>query len=151
MDPYSLVMTDSLLPLRGSLHHVELRVASSDASDSSWQWVLNELGYHRHQSWAGGVSWKIGDTYIVLETVAGVVAHDRRQAGLSHVAFHAHDESDVDQLWDKAPSHGWRHLYADRHPWAGGESNADSAGHYAAFLENDDRFKIEIVASGRSR
>lgn len=131
---------------RGSLHHVELRVADLSAITPSWRWLLTELGYSEFQTWSDGISWKMADTYIVLEQSHHPVSHDRRQAGLSHLAFHAQDRPDVDRLWEDAPSHGWLRLYDDRHPWAGGEPNGDSMGHYAAFLENNERFKIEIVA-----
>ncbi|EPR75361.1 hypothetical protein ADILRU_2317 [Leifsonia rubra CMS 76R] len=40
-----------------------------------------------------------------------------------------------------APSFGWEHLSATRHPWAGGK------GHCAAFVENGERFKVELVAT----
>ncbi len=76
-------------------------------------------------------------------------ANDRRNAGLSHLAFHAGDQQNVDRLWHEAPAHGWSGLYKDRHPWAGGEPSSDTPGHYAAFLENEERFKIELVAASR--
>jgi hypothetical protein len=38
-------------------------------------------------------------------------------------------------------SDGWAPLDADRWPWAGGPT------HYAAFLEDEERFKVELVAS----
>ena len=39
-----------------------------------------------------------------------------------------------------APDNGWRLLYPDRHPFAGGDD------HYAAYLENRDGYEIELVA-----
>ena len=150
-ESYSLEMAPFPLPSRGSLHHVELRVASSDTSISVWEWLLLELGYHEYQTWTNGATWKLGDTYLVVEQTTRIGAHDRRSAGLSHLAFHADDQADVDQLWDAAPAHGWAHLYDDRHPWAGGQPAGNSPGHYAAFLENDERFKVEIVASRLTR
>lgn len=134
------------LPLRGSLHHLELRVADLEATAPSWTWLLNELGYEQFQFWADGISWKHADTYIVLERSPHSVSHDRRQAGLSHLAFHVTDKADVDRLWHDAVKHGWSRLYEDRHPWAGGAPEAESSGHYAAFLENAERFKVELVA-----
>jgi len=47
----------------------------------------------------------------------------------------------VDELVSAAPAHGWRLLFADRHPHAGGP------GHYAAYLENDDGYEAELVAT----
>jgi hypothetical protein len=36
--------------------------------------------------------------------------------------------------------HGWRLMFADRHPYAGGEQ------HYAAYLEDSDGYEVELVA-----
>jgi hypothetical protein len=46
----------------------------------------------------------------------------------------------VDSLWRYAPEHGWRLMFADRHPHAGGPD------HYAAYLENQDGYEVELVA-----
>ncbi len=79
--------------------------------------------------------------YIVIAEAPGEGLHDRRTPGLSHLAFEVGTRAFVDQLWAAAAGNGWRQLYVDRHPWAGG------GGHYAAFLENAERFKVELVAS----
>ena len=147
MPDYADPMTDGDAPTSGALHHVELRVGDLDASRVGWEWLFGALGYREFQSWPQGVSWMLGSTYIVLEQAPRDEGHDRRGAGLSHLAFHAGTRSDVDALWAAAPLHGWSHLYADQHPWAGGEPAEGSSGHYAAFLENSERFKIELVAT----
>ncbi|MBC7596750.1 MAG: glyoxalase [Kineosporiaceae bacterium] len=126
---------------RGVLHHVELRTRNLPAALSSWGWILEQLGYEVFQTWPAGQSWKTGDTYIVLEDAPPELAHDRRGPGLNHLAFHAGTTADVDQLWADGVRYRWNRLYEDRHPNAGGE------GTYAAFLENDERFKIELIAS----
>ncbi|MCJ1710130.1 hypothetical protein MT344_02890 [Clavibacter michiganensis subsp. phaseoli] len=41
--------------------------------------------------------------------------------------------------WAAAPDHGWARQYEDRHPFAGGPD------HRAAFLEDGERFKVELV------
>lgn len=130
-------------PRRGMLHHVELRVADLDRAVPTWGWLLGELGYQPYQRWDGGRSWTAGGTYVVLEAAPLVGAHDRRRPGLSHLAFHAGDPDDVDRLWQAAPAHGWSPLYADRHPYAGGPD------HHAAFLEDAERMKVELVATDR--
>jgi catechol-2,3-dioxygenase len=127
-------------PGRGILHHVELQSLDLRSTTPAFDWLLGELGYAPFQEWPGGRSWRLGATYVVLATAPRADAHDRRAAGLSHLAFHAGTRGDVDRLWDAAPEHGWRRLYADRHPYAGGGD------HYAAFLENAERFKVELVA-----
>lgn len=125
----------------GSLHHVELQVADLRCSQASWAWLFRELGYEPYQAWDGGSSWRLGATYIVIAQAPREGLHDRRTAGLSHLAFEVGTRAVVDQMWATATENGWSQLYVDRHPWAGGSE------HYAAFLENAERFKIELVAS----
>jgi catechol 2,3-dioxygenase-like lactoylglutathione lyase family enzyme len=134
----------------GTLHHVELRTSDLAKAEASWGWVLTELGYTPFQRWEAGRSWKLEDTYIVLESAPIPGRNDRRNAGLSHLAFHAGDQENVDRLCREATGHGWSGLYADRHPWAGGGPTSGDPGHYAGFLENEERFKIELVAAPRS-
>lgn len=129
----------------GSLHHIELRANDLARARASWAWLLGRLGYEPFQEWGAGVSWRRGEVYLVLESAPQRGEYDRRMPGLSHLAFHAGSREDVDALWAEAARHGWAQLYADRHPWAGGP------GHYAAFLENGERFKVELVASSPER
>jgi hypothetical protein len=100
---------------------------------------LGELGYAVHQDWAAGRSWRLGETYIVVEQSPAVSAstHDRQRPGLNHLAFHAGDR--VDALVADAPAHGWTLLFADRHPYAGGPE------HYAGYLADEDGFEVELV------
>jgi len=39
-----------------------------------------------------------------------------------------------------APEHGWVPLFADRYPHAGGPE------HYAAYLEDQDGYEVELIA-----
>src|SRR5450755_232800 len=109
-------------PARGALHHVELWVADLDRAADSWGWLLEQLGYELFQDWPGGRSWRSGATYIVVEQSPDVSAaeHDRCRPGLNHLAFHAGDQAQADQLTADAQRHGWRLMFADRHPHAGG-------------------------------
>ncbi|WIE75541.1 VOC family protein [Curtobacterium sp. MCSS17_007] len=125
---------------RGALHHVELRVADLDVATRAWGWLLGSLGYEPFQDWPDGRSWRLGSTYLVLERAPLDGQHDRRLPGLSHLAFHAGTTVDVQALWEDAPANGWRRLYEDRHPFAGGPE------HHAAFLEDGERVKVELVA-----
>lgn len=129
--------------MRGRLHHLELWVADLDRATTTIGWLLERLGHTRTDTWATGASWRLGDAYVVLEAGPDVVAapHDRRRPGLNHVALHAGTPSDVDALAAAALAHGWRLLFADRHPHAGGPD------HYAAYLEDADGFEVELVAS----
>jgi len=122
-------------------HHVELWVADSTGFDA-WAWLLNRLGFTLAQEWAEGRSWSAGDAYLTLTTSPNLTAseHDRRRPGLNHLAFHGGDRDAVDALMRTAAGYGWTPLYAERYPHAGGPD------HYAGWLENEDGFKVEVVA-----
>ncbi len=104
------------------------------------------MGYRVFQDWPTGMSWRLGETYLVVEEVDSQQAYDRRGPGLNHLAFHAGSRDEVDNLAAEALGHGWSMLYPDRHPWAGGPPSSEFVGHYAAYLENAERFKLELVA-----
>jgi hypothetical protein len=127
----------------GAIHHVELWVSDLRAAEASWGWLLAALGYQLEKTWGAGRSWRLGETYIVLERGPDVLpgAHERRRPGLNHLAFHAGVERAVEDLAREALGHGWALMFADRHPHAGGPA------HYAAYLENDEGFEVELVAS----
>ena len=127
----------------GALHHVELWVPDLSRAVAEWGWMLGALGYTEHRRWAAGRSWRRGPTYVVVEQSPDQRRgpHDRRAPGLNHLAFHAGDRTAVDVLALDGPARGWRLLFADRHPFAGGPD------HYAAYLENGDGFEVELVAS----
>ncbi|MDN5563944.1 MAG: hypothetical protein L0G49_09290, partial [Luteococcus sp.] len=46
--------------------------------------------------------------------------HDRLQPGLNHLAFTVTSRDALDALRRDAPAHGWRELFEDRYPTAGG-------------------------------
>jgi catechol 2,3-dioxygenase-like lactoylglutathione lyase family enzyme len=127
---------------RGAIHHVELWVTDLRSAEASWGWLLTALGYQRHKTWDAGRSWRLGEAYIVVEKGPDVLpgVHERRRPGLNHLAFHAGAEREVEDLAREALEHGWTLMFADRHPHAGGPD------HYAAYLENDDGFEVELVA-----
>lgn len=129
-------------PETGIIHHVELWVADIDRAIATWGWLLEQLGYGPFQEWPGGRSWRAGPTYFVCEQSPDRTAtrHDRRRPGLNHLAFHVTSTQLADALTVEAQQHGWRLMFPDRHPYAGGE------GHYAAYLENADGFEVELVA-----
>jgi catechol 2,3-dioxygenase-like lactoylglutathione lyase family enzyme len=129
---------------RGALHHVELWVPDLSRAADSFGWLLTELGYEPYQDWPGGLSWRQGDTYLVVEQSPALTGtdHDRCLPGLNHLAFHVGGQAQLDELVAAAPDHGWTLLFADRHPRAGGPE------HCAGYLENSDGFEVELVASG---
>lgn len=126
----------------GALHHVELWVPDLARSEQSLGWLLTRLGWQPLQRWAGGASWRRGETYVVVEASPDRSAadHDRLRPGLNHLALHVADPATVDQLVAAATGRGWRLLFADRHPYAGGDHQ------YAAYLEDQDGFEVELVA-----
>ena len=126
----------------GAIHHVELWVPNLDKAIASWGWLLTSLGYRMFQDWPGGRSWLSGHAYIVVEQSPDRVAsrHDRCRPGLNHLAFHVASRELVDELTAEALLHGWKLMFQDMHPYAGGPQ------HYAAYLENSDGFEAELVA-----
>jgi catechol 2,3-dioxygenase-like lactoylglutathione lyase family enzyme len=126
----------------GAIHHVELWVPNLDKAITSWGWLLTALGYRMFQDWPGGRSWQAGHSYIVVEQSPARTAsrHDRCRPGLNHLAFHVETRELVDELTREAQLHGWKLMFADQHPFAGGPQ------HYAAYLENSDGYEVELVA-----
>jgi catechol 2,3-dioxygenase-like lactoylglutathione lyase family enzyme len=126
----------------GQLHHVELWVADLAATKSSLGWLLTELGYTVSQEFSTGISWELGPTYIVAEQSPALApgAHDRLRAGLNHLAFHVESRAEVDRLTTESAAHGWQLMFADKHPYAAGPD------YYAAYLEDDQGFEVELVA-----
>jgi catechol 2,3-dioxygenase-like lactoylglutathione lyase family enzyme len=127
---------------RGLLHHVELWVPDLPRAERSWGWLLTALGAAPYQSWEHGRSWRLGGVYVVVEqspALTGAV-HERLRPGLNHLAFRAGAPAELDALVAGAPAHGWRLLFADRHPFAGGPD------HRAAYLEDADGYEVELVA-----
>lgn len=129
-------------PSHGTLHHVELWVPDLRRALVSFGWLFQALGYTVDQNWDGGRSWRLGPTYLVVERSPALTAerHDRCRPGLNHLAFHVEDATTVEKLVADSAGHGWQLMFPERHPYAGGGR------HYAAYLENDDGFEVELVA-----
>jgi catechol 2,3-dioxygenase-like lactoylglutathione lyase family enzyme len=126
----------------GALHHIELWVPDLARAERSWGWLLGRLGAEPFQSWPDGRSWRwAGGPYVVVERSPALVGdrHERRSPGLNHLAFTV--AGDLDALVGEAPEHGWRLLFGDRHPFAGGPE------HRAAYLEDADGYEVELVAT----
>ena len=87
--------------------------------------------------------WRCGDVYLVTTqppTLSGD-AHDRRLPGINHVALHRGSAADIDRPVGEATDHGGSSLYENRYPRAGGPDR------YAAYLENEADFKVEVVGA----
>ncbi|PZR53117.1 glyoxalase [Xylanimonas oleitrophica] len=127
---------------RGHLHHLEIWLREAPSPDSGLPWLLAELGYRREQTWGSGESWHLGGSYVVLESGPDVVdtPHERTRPGMNHVAFFAGTPAEVEALAASATGHGFTLMFPDRHPFAGGPD------HYAAYLEDEAGFEVELVA-----
>jgi 8-oxo-dGTP pyrophosphatase MutT (NUDIX family)/catechol 2,3-dioxygenase-like lactoylglutathione lyase family enzyme len=127
------------------VHHIEIYVADLDRSIAFWQPLLERLGWTGYQSWPAGRSWRLGETYIVFVQVSAdkrQPSYDRRLVGLNHLALHAGTPEHVDALVREL---GVPLLYANRHPYAGGPD------HYAAYVQDPDGIKVELVATPSGR
>ena len=134
--------TFSAMP--AALHHIELWTADLRQAEEGWCWLLTALGWSDGDTWAEGRTWAHPDgTYLVLEQSPEVkdAPHDRLRAGLNHLGVNSPSVDVLGVLRAEASTHGWRELFADRYPHAGGPS------HTALFLENVQGFEVEIVAS----
>lgn len=123
-------------------HHVEVWVADLERAWAAWDWLLQQLGFTLESEWREGRSWAAGGAYLTVTTPPTLTGttHDRRRPGVNHLAFTGGATDRVDAIMADAQDHGWRPLYGDRYPHAGGQ------GHYAGWLENSAGFKVEIVA-----
>ncbi len=130
-------------PQRGGLHHVELWGPDIARAERDWGWLLGRLGYEPFHDWPAGRSWRLAGTYIVIEQSSAMTAavHDRLRPGLNHLSFHAGTRGEVDALARDGPANGWTLMFADRHPYAGGQD------HYAAYRSNADGFEAELIAA----
>lgn len=131
--------TSTALPL----HHIEIWTADLWSGVERWGWLLGELGWSPFQQWDYGRSWRCGGLYLVLEESPALlrdIPYDRMRPGLNHLAFRASSREQVDTMTAQASYYGWRLLFADRHPHAGGPE------HYAAYLEDAEGFEVEVVA-----
>lgn len=126
------------------LHHLEIWTTDLDLATKSFGWLFERLGWTLFQVWDNGRSWQApgGGPYIVVERSPDLtwVAYDRKAPGLNHLALAVPEQWMVDRIVSEAPSYGWRLMFADRHPHAGGPH------HYAAYMENDEGFEVEVVA-----
>lgn len=129
--------------MHGVVHHIELWVPDLATAQATWGWLFDRLGYSPFQEWERGRSWRLGPTYVVLEESPAMRdgSHDRLRPGLNHLAFHVRSRAALDAIVSDAARHGWRLLFPERHPYAGGPDN------YAAYLEDASGFEVELVAA----
>lgn len=129
-----------------ALHHLELWTRDLTVDEPPFHWLLTTLGWaaERVEGWPEGRIWRHpSGTYIVLEQSEAVrnTRHDRRAPGMNHLALTIADRDALDRLRADAGAHGWRELFSDRYPHAGGE------GQTAWYAENSGGFEVEVVAT----
>ena len=130
--------------MNGIIHHIEIYVSDLKRTILFWDWLLTKkFTYEIYQQWDSGISFKLGETYIVfVQTEKKYLSnpYNRRNTGLNHLAFHCSSKEFVDTLTKELKEKNINILYADKHPYAGGEN------YYAVFFEDPDRIKVEVVA-----
>jgi hypothetical protein len=125
-----------------AVHHVDLWVREPITAMAEWTWLFTSCGWAVDLAEEASGSWKHPDgTYAFLERSPDPhdQPHDRLAPGVNHLAFCVRDRVALDALRDGAEAHGWRELYAERYPYAGGPD------HTAIYLENSERFEVEVV------
>ena len=131
--------------MNGIIHHIEIYVSDLEKSKLFWTWLLCEkLNYDIFQKWSSGISYKLGETYIVFvqtETEFIENSYHRKNTGLNHLAFHCDSKEFIDHLTKDLEENNISILYKNKHPFAGGED------YYAVFFEDPDRIKVEVVFS----
>lgn len=130
-----------------AFHHVELWTDDLDEAAPAWDWLLTAIGWGPGPQFANARSWDHpGGPYLVVEQSPDVTSggHDRMRPGLNHLAVECADRATLDAVRSGAAAHGWRELFADRYPHAGGEQ------HTALYLENTQGFEVEVVVAEQS-
>lgn len=130
--------------MKNAVHHIELWTTNMEQAAPSFDWLLTSLGWSANHdpAWTVGRTWRHpSGVYLVLEQSPDVSGpHERTRAGLNHLALRATDRAQLDHLRAEAAHYGWRELFAEHYPHAGGPH------HTALFLVNEEGFEIELVA-----
>ncbi|MGP9680457.1 GNAT family N-acetyltransferase [Brachybacterium sp. AOP3-A1-3] len=130
---------------RSAVHHLELWTADLIAAEPAWHWLLTTLGWAAEHvdGWEAGRIWRHGDgSYIVLEQSPDVVGErsERRAPGMNHIALSVQTRAALEAIRDSAAEHGWRELFSDAFPHAGGPDHA------AWYAEDPEGIEVELVA-----
>lgn len=92
---------------------------------AEWGWLLRALDFTRETTRSEGESWAAGGAYLTFTMSPNLsrTTHDRRAPGVNHLAFKAGTLDNIDAIMSAAKEHGWRPLYQDRYPHAGGSKH----------------------------
>lgn len=126
------------------LHHVELYVSDLERAIRFWTPLMELLGFEPER-WSGGINYFKGPNDTYLSMLAADAEHlgagyHRKRVGLNHLAFRAELREQVDRVVAWAQEAGHPLLYHERFPFA------TAPDYYAAFVEDPDRIKVEVVA-----
>src|SRR5699024_604957 len=127
------------------LHHLELWTADLAVAEPAWHWLLTALDWQaeRVEGWELGRIWRHADGgYLVLEQSADVHGEraERRAPGMNHLALRVQDRALLEEIRRDASRHGWRELFPERFPHAGGPD------HVAWYGEDPHGIEVELVA-----
>lgn len=124
------------------LHHIELWVRDIEYAKETLGWLLERIGYTVKEDWSYGISYEYDTHYIVIEQGSDVLdaPFDRLRPGLNHLAFQLPNAEIVEEVTAEALDNGFTLMFAEKHPYAGGPQ------HYAAYIEDETGFEIELVA-----
>jgi len=133
---------------RGSLNHLALTASDLNRSAEFYDKVLGFLGYERGEvpestqqamktqllAWGG----PHGAVTLRPAKSTPIVAHDRNQPGVNHIAFSAEDRSDVEKMHELLKKIGAQILDPPaEYPYF--------PGYYAVYFTDPDGVKIEFV------
>ena len=127
-----------------AIHHLQIWVPDLARAETSWGWLLEELGFTTTRSWESGGAWRKDGTGIVIEASPDMVPgmlYSRLRPGMNHIAFHVDTTEALARLVEAAADHGWDQL---GHP---GERHPLPAGSTVAYLENSDGFEVELIVT----
>lgn len=128
-------------PLGGDFHHLDLYVTDLAVSKPFYTAFLGRLGYRPYQGWPEGQSYIKGRAYVTLvqtEAAYAAAGFHRKRPGVNHLAFQLPSRAAVDAfVADFLAPRGIPLLYG---------KVQDDPGAYAAFFEDPDRLKLEVVA-----
>ena len=133
-------------PRSSGLHHLELWTADLAVSAPAWHWLMTSLGWKTEavEGWERGRIWRHeDDSYLVLEQSPDGVGNrsERRSPGMNHLALRVADRAVLEAIRADAAANGWRELFGERYPHAGGPD------HVAWYAEDPEGIEVELVVS----
>ena len=126
-----------------SINHIELRVASVDASEEFYDPLCEHLGYIKHHRMGASILYRskdgIGDLIIMRTRKAGQgKAYDKEAPGFAHLAWNANSREEVDSLYELLKS-------IDAVVLDPPCEVSYSPGYYAVWFQDPDGMKLEYA------